>query len=1119
MATTIMNLDRYVRPRNDNDNDDDDGIDYNTSRKSKKLKLSTVNYDKFQPASIVKIKLENFVTYKLTEFNLSPSLNMIIGPNGSGKSTFVCAACLGLAGKPEYIGRSKRVDDYIKNGEDRSKIEIFLKNVESMDKLKNFNNNNNKNNNNGAQVDLKCGQLDLIKFTRIIHRDKKKSDYYINDKPVSELTVKNLVKALSIQLDNLCQFLSQERVEEFARLKSDKLLVETVRSIDPNLLDILEELKVLQNEEQTVEDELEIKQKRYTELCNERTKLEASVQSLKEFENKKLEIEYHNKLLPYVMIKDHREKLQKFKGDYEIAKRNLRDLMKDKKPFVKTKLEIEENLNEIAEDKRTNETALESSKDALSKTVENLNAIRESIVKKQSQISYYQSRTKKLQQQILSTKSELERQQSLFDSMTPPEISLFDEFDKKREELINEDLKINDQLIAIKNKGSQNNHEIGMLTKKIENKKKSFTGTDKIGVLMRNSRPTDIYNAVLYIREIPEMKGKVLEPPLISVSAKNPQFASYLDQCIDRNTSQALTLIDSDSYERFSDDILKRFRVNLRELEDIDLTPPVPRNQLQEFGFEGYLSDFLTGDKNVIKMLCQINKLHTIPVSRRELTPSQLERLLLPDQNGRIMFSKIIHGRRQLTIRQSNYTKQTSSIDSNIYSNTRNYQSSVMSDEQKDRINKEIDEFKTLIKERQSKFETLSNERSELEHQLRQIQNETAKVTQKGQELNQQRERYTMTQTTIQTLETKLDELKRDARKDVSQHIHVVEKKIAQELEQQTKLLADMVSMLKKVDIDQKELIRLDIAYFEAKNKDITMKDVVGFFDDKERELKDEYESKRRSFTELKETSEYHTWLRQIKSYDEPTRDKLNEYAEKYQNQDTFNVEYITDIIERLESEISMINHDASSITILKKVETEINELEQTLPTMTSGLATTKEKIKQNRLELEPGLDSMISKISKQFALLFNNVGSAGAVNLEKPHRFADWKVEIMVKFRDNATLKKLDSHTQSGGERAVSTVLYMIALQEFTAAPFRVVDEINQGMDSRNERIVHKAMVENACAENTSQYFLITPKLLTDLHYHEKMRIHCVMAGSWIPNPSDDPEMVHFGETSNYIL
>ena len=94
-----------------------------------------------------------------------------------------------------------------------------------------------------------------------------------------------------------------------------------------------------------------------------------------------------------------------------------------------------------------------------------------------------------------------------------------------------------------------------------------------------------------------------------------------------------------------------------------------------------------------------------------------------------------------------------------------------------------------------------------------------------------------------------------------------------------------------------------------------------------------------------------------------------------------------------------------------------------------------------------------------------------------------------------------------------------MIALQKFTQAPFRVVDEINQGMDTNFERLVHKAMVQNACEEGTSQYFLITPKLLTGLNYHEKMRIHCVMAGSHIPNPSEDIHMAHLGEVSNYDI
>lgn len=66
--------------------------------------------------------------------------------------------------------------------------------------------------------------------------------------------------------------------------------------------------------------------------------------------------------------------------------------------------------------------------------------------------------------------------------------------------------------------------------------------------------------------------------------------------------------------------------------------------------------------------------------------------------------------------------------------------------------------------------------------------------------------------------------------------------------------------------------------------------------------------------------------------------------------------------------------------------------------------------------------------------------------------------------------------------------------------APFRVVDEINQGMDPRNERMVHERMVDIACKEHTSQYFLITPKLLTGLRYDPRMRVLCIASGEYMP-------------------
>ena len=130
---------------------------------------------------------------------------------------------------------------------------------------------------------------------------------------------------------------------------------------------------------------------------------------------------------------------------------------------------------------------------------------------------------------------------------------------------------------------------------------------------------------------------------------------------------------------------------------------------------------------------------------------------------------------------------------------------------------------------------------------------------------------------------------------------------------------------------------------------------------------------------------------------------------------------------------------------------------------------------------------------------------------------------------RESEPLTTLDSHRQSGGERAVSTIFYLMSLQSLTRSPFRVVDEINQGMDPRNERLVHKRMVGIACGirdgaaqqpqslgngheeedgegglagqgRGGSQYFLITPKLLHNLTYERGMRVLCIASGEYMP-------------------
>ncbi|MED6219164.1 Structural maintenance of chromosomes protein 5 [Stylosanthes scabra] len=129
----------------------------------------------------------------------------------------------------------------------------------------------------------------------------------------------------------------------------------------------------------------------------------------------------------------------------------------------------------------------------------------------------------------------------------------------------------------------------------------------------------------------------------------------------------------------------------------------------------------------------------------------------------------------------------------------------------------------------------------------------------------------------------------------------------------------------------------------------------------------------------------------------------------------------------------------------------------------------------------------------------------AGEVSLdERDKEYDQYGICIKVKFRQNGKLEVLSAHHQSGGERSVSTIVYLLSLQDLTNVPFRVVDEINQGMDQINERKMFQQLVRAASKPNTPQCFLLTPKLLPDLEYSEACTILTVMHGPWIPQPTE---------------
>ena len=215
---------------------------------------------------------------------------------------------------------------------------------------------------------------------------------------------------------------------------------------------------------------------------------------------------------------------------------------------------------------------------------------------------------------------------------------------------------------------------------------------------------------------------------------------------------------------------------------------------------------------------------------------------------------------------------------------------------------------------------------------------------------------------------------------------------------------------------------------------------------------------------------------------------------------------------------------DPNVVRQYTKKKEELEEAQAELDNLESSKEKRQNEMDQKFRPWKQALENSVAQIDKRFSKYMAELGCTGEValtkgeladNEDKYGNFKDWGIEIRVSFRDGVKPSVLSARVQSGGERSVSTIMYLMALQEMMVCPFRCVDEINQGLDERNERLVFKRIVANSCqapgkkgpTDHCGQYFLITPKLLPNLvdMEVEAITIQCIFNGPYaLKNPSE---------------
>ncbi|CAO1638909.1 unnamed protein product [Sympodiomycopsis kandeliae] len=1041
----------------------------------------------YLPGSIVRVALSNFVTYESVEFFPGPHLNMIIGPNGTGKSTIVCAIALGLGWKPGVLGRAKDVASYVKQGYDKGWIEIELK--------------------------APLGQNSNIVIRRFIERDNNSSDWRINGKKATAKDVQAQVGQFDVSLDNLCCFLPQDRVADFARLDPASLLVETQRAAGhKDLSKWHEELIEWDKRYRDLNEAIKVEKEHRLNLEQRNAVAQRDVTRYEQRQRIEQEVEMLQLQIPFAHYKIAKDRYDECKTLRNQKKQELAALKEVHRPLEAKVQDLKDKKNKFEHRRsRAQEQVTTSAKD---------------ILKLEQHIEQIDGETSDLQSTLENLKDREKEQQKLIASLKNQVAQLHSKVQEEPEQADTADIDMKirkcrtaarDAEGRIRELKDQRN-EIGSETDDLHR-----TQDDTLGKLKRlddaRARRLDAlktadfacWKAVMWLRGNQNLfKKKVYEPVLLEVNVPDTRYVASVESCLNFVVLKTFFCQTRADYDLLTSQLVDKqnLRINVSENEGGATLPQLEDKrsltleQIRSLGFDDYIANLIEAPEPMMDWLCSKHFLHLIPVSLSDtsVNAEQVER------NGNI--KRYIAGTSNHTITFSQYGNRLAQTLSRDIGAPRILGQSTNQGE-KDALENKMRDIAAELKDAEERVgglnEQIASEREKIEKQ-----NE-ARGELEGQRADAQQARKVWEKTKID-LTHKRNRLESELNRPSSQQERKrIDRKISDLTAKRSKLALEMRDLLlKQVDLKGAQ----DIAQlgemqhegnYQAWKELLQSKDTI--YKSAERalnEAQDEFEDAKTEAKACGKTAQA--------KIDDARQDLAERFAALQNELKDAGEEMapLAELEQTLVVKLDALNMASgvptSVIEKYNRMKAEIDSLGETIAVKVRDAEKLGHKINETRGKWYPALKKLVESVSSKFSPSFDRIGCAGEVLVkEQPDgKYEEWGIEIRVKFRESESLQTLTGQRQSGGERSLSTILYLMSLTELSRSPFSLVDEINQGMDQRAERAVHDQMVEVTCKENSSQYFLITPKLLPDLKYHERMKVLIINNGEWIPEKLD---------------
>ena len=124
-------------------------------------------------------------------------------------------------------------------------------------------------------------------------------------------------------------------------------------------------------------------------------------------------------------------------------------------------------------------------------------------------------------------------------------------------------------------------------------------------------------------------------------------------------------------------------------------------------------------------------------------------------------------------------------------------------------------------------------------------------------------------------------------------------------------------------------------------------------------------------------------------------------------------------------------------------------------------------------------MEDLVENIDPPYQAVLSAADASGFVKFEQGGTIEEAGLDLYVGFRGGAPTT-LDPFTQSGGERSVALMAFILSLQARIVSPLRAMDEFDIHMDPRNREAMFKMILSQMKQREASQYIVITPSILT---------------------------------------